>query len=84
MITLKINVNQIDKKRLYKGEKGTYLNAVLIPTPESEYSDYMVVESVTQDEREAGTRGNILGNAKILQTKSKQDNQVTEDDELPF
>jgi len=66
MITLKIDVLKIDKDRLYKGEKGTYLSCVLIPTPNSEYGDYMIVESVTKEERESGTKGTILGNAKIL------------------
>ena len=66
MISLNIDVNKIDKERLYKGTKGTYLDAVLIPTPNSEYGDYMIVESVSKEEREAGKKGTILGNAKNL------------------
>lgn len=67
MITGKIDVTKIDKDRLFKGEKGTYLDIVLIETPKSEYGDYMIVQSVTKEEREAGQRGEILGNAKIYQ-----------------
>lgn len=63
MITAKIDVTKIDKTRLFKGEKGTYLDLVLIETPNSEYADYMICESVTKEEREAGKKGNILGNA---------------------
>ena len=86
MITLKIDVKKIDKSRLYVGEKGTYLDCVLIPTPNSEYGDYMVVESVTKEEREAGQKGTILGNGKNLKTESKPDPQPDNDEpsDLPF
>ena len=71
MITLKIDVLKIDKARLFKGEKGTYLDAVMIETPDNQYGDdYMIVQGVSKEEREAGTRGNILGNAKIFVKKS--------------
>ena len=32
IITARIDVQKIDKSRLYKGKKGTYLDIVLIPT----------------------------------------------------
>jgi hypothetical protein len=66
MITLKIDVTKIDKSRLFVGKKGTYLDCVLIETPNSEYGDYMVVEETSKEEREAGKKGTILGNGKIL------------------
>lgn len=66
MITGRINVTAITKDRLFKGAKGTYLDIVLIETPNSQYGDYMIVESVTKEERAAGKKGPILGNAKIL------------------
>lgn len=66
MITAKINCAAIEKARLFKGEKGTYLDIVLIETPQSQYGDYMIVQSVTKEERLAGVKGPILGNAKIL------------------
>jgi hypothetical protein len=66
MITAKIDVTKIDKNKLFKGEKGTYLDIVLIESPNSQYGDdYMVVQGVTKEEREAGKRGAVLGNAKI-------------------
>lgn len=65
-ITAKINVSKIDKSKLFKGEKGTYLDIVLIETPDSAYNDdYMVVQGVSQEDRLAGVKGAILGNAKI-------------------
>ena len=88
MITIKIDVTKIDKARLYKGAKGTYLSAVLIPTPESEYGDYMIVEDVTKDERQDGKKGTILGNGKIIKkAEAKEqihDDVPTDTDSLPF
>lgn len=72
MITIKLNVLAIEKSRLFKGAKGTYLDAVLIETPESQYGDYMIVQSVTKEEREQGIKGPILGNAKIIGQKPVQ------------
>ncbi len=95
MIKLRINVKQIDKARLYHGERGIYLDAVLIETPNDAYGNsHMIVQEVSKDERLAGTRGNILGNAKTLgqapQPQPQQpaperdpDNPQHEDD-IPF
>ncbi|MHC4622148.1 MAG: hypothetical protein ACYTEQ_30795 [Planctomycetota bacterium] len=63
MITLNIDVKKIEKARLYEGQKGTYLDCVLIETPNG-HSDYMIVQSVSKEERDAGVQGAILGNAK--------------------
>ena len=86
MITLKIDVTKIDKNRLFRGEKGTYLDCVLIETPNSEYSDYMIKQSVSKEERENGVEGNILGNAKIFATAGTKDPQgnYEPDPDLPF
>jgi hypothetical protein len=87
MITLKIDVMKITKERLYKGEKGTYLNCTLIETPNSEYGDYMIVEETTKEERERGVKGNILGNAKIVKPKQQEQKptiEITPKDDLPF
>jgi len=74
MISLKIDVNKIDKSRLFEGTKGTYLDAVLIETPDNQYGDdYMIVQSVSKEEREQGVRGEILGNAKIFAKKVYED-----------
>jgi len=72
MITCKIDVTKITKDRLFKGKKGTYLTFTMIDTPNSEYGDYMIVEETTKEEREAGTKGTILGNGKIIRPKSEQ------------
>jgi len=88
MITLNINVSLINKDRLYEGKKGKYLDAVLIETPNSDFGDYMIVESISKEEREAGGRGTILGNAKILVKSTRheepQSNELDKTDDLPF
>ena len=81
-----IDVLKINKEKLYKGKKGTYLNVVLIPTPTSDYGDWMIVEEATEEERKAGEKGTILGNAKVLVKKEEgsQEKNKPEDDSLPF
>ena len=42
----KIDVKKIVKSKLYNGEKGTYLDIVLIETPNNQYgNDFMIVQS---------------------------------------
>jgi len=65
--SVSINVDKIDKTKLFEGKKGRYLDLVLIATEGNEYGNsHMAVQSVTKEEREAGKRGEILGNAKEL------------------
>lgn len=67
IIRLKIDVTKIDKQRLFKGQKGVYLDAALIPSRDSQYGDtHMIVQDVTKEEREQGIKGNILGNGREI------------------
>ena len=69
LIALKINVKKIDKARLYKGAKGTYLDATIVFDPDNpdQYDNHgFIAQSVRKEEREAGQRGEILGNGKLL------------------
>jgi len=67
IITAKIDVMKIEKARLYQSKAGTYLDFTLIRTKDNQYgNDYMIVQQVSKEEREAGIKGAILGNAKIL------------------
>jgi len=70
-----INVNKIDKERLFDGKKGLYLDIVLVPTPKSAYGDYMIVQDTEKDEESI-----ILGNARL----PKEKEQVEKKDDLPF
>lgn len=88
MITLRINLSKIDKNRLFKGEKGTYLNVVLIETPNSQYSDYMVKQQVSKEEREKGIEI-IIGDGKNFVKTEHRTNEAPppnepDDDSLPF
>lgn len=68
LIAIKIDVTKIDKERLFQGKKGSYLDAtVFLNDEEGQYGDNgMITQSVSKEEREAGVKGNILGNVKIL------------------
>ena len=84
-IAVKLDVTKIDKLKLYKGEKGTYLDAVIIMKDEpDQYGNIgMIVQSVTKEEREQGTRGAILGNVRYIQ-KQVQEQPKVDFDDLPF
>ena len=83
LISLSIDVSKIDPKRLYKGKKGQYLSATLFLKEEVDQygNNGFIVESITKEEREAGKKGTILGNAKFMASvSSKQE----EPGDLPF
>jgi Ser-tRNA(Ala) deacylase AlaX len=68
IVRLKIDVTKIDKERLFAGKKGTYLDATVFLNDEAgQYGDNgMITQDVSKEEREAGTKGAILGNATIF------------------
>ena len=75
MISLKIDVSKIDKSKLFKGSKGVYLDAVMFETPDNQYGDdYMIVQSVSKEEREKGIKGEILGNGKVFGQREQNPN----------
>ena len=84
LISLSIDVDKLDVKRLYKGKKGKYLSATLFLKEEVDQygNNGFIVESITKEERESGQKGTIIGNAKFLVSGSapKQD----EPGDLPF
>jgi hypothetical protein len=95
LISVKIDVTKIDKTRLYRGEKGTYLNAVIFLDDEADqYGNHgAICEQVTKEERQSGVKGTILGNVKVLsegpaRQETKSAVQEPEDDgsfdSLPF
>lgn len=68
-ISASIDVTKIDKSKLIDGKKGTYLNiTAFVNLDEKDQYDNngMITQSVTAEEREAGTRGAILGNTKVF------------------
>ena len=89
ILALKIDVSKIDKERLYKGQKGTYLDAIVFVKDEDDQygNNGMITQQVSKEERQNGIKGSILGNVKIVgQTDSiAQPTQAKGDTEdLPF
>jgi|SRR5690625_3665240 len=94
-IALKIDVTKIDKKRLFEGKKGVYLDAVLFldDRPDQYENNGMITQSVSKEEREQGVKGEILGNAKILFSEGNRSEKPNssvnldgdfDDSDLPF
>lgn len=94
IIKLNINVTKLDKTRFYKGKTGTFANlTVLLRDEVDQYgNDGMIVEDVSQAERESGVKGAIVGNARIAGQKPKAQSSpapapssTTDDDsDIPF
>jgi hypothetical protein len=72
-VNLSIDVTKIDKSKLFKGQKGTYLSAqVFVSDAVDQYGNNgMIVQAVTKEEREQGIQGAILGNCKIFWTDNQ-------------
>ena len=96
-IALKIDVSKIDKDRLFQGQKGTYLDAtafVDLDTLDQYGNSGMITQDVSKEEKEAGTKGAILGNSKVFWRDSGQApannapvpdfNDDSMDEEIPF
>ena len=99
IVRLKIDVTKVEKKRLFQGKTALYLDATVFLDDEAgQYGDNgMITQDVSKEEREAGTKGAILGNATIF--KVLDDNHTRQpaparqpatvspdaaDDEIPF
>ncbi len=82
MIKASIDVTKIDKTKLYQGKKGKYLNIILIERQDDFGNSHMVVQDVTKEERLAGAKGAILGNAKTYGQGGAKANKPAADDDL--
>lgn len=97
-LSVRIDVTKIDKSRLYKGEKGTYLDlTTFVDTAVADQyeNNGFISQTLSKDEREAKVQTPILGNVKVFYTDSgspagsaAQSNTAAEesafDDEIPF
>lgn len=93
MIAGKIDVSKIDKAALFKGAKGTYLDIILFETPDDKFgNDFRITQSISKERRDAGERGPIIGNAKIIgkdkpaakSGKPVPNKQEKMDEDVPF
>ena len=69
MISARINVDKIEKERLFKGEKGKYLDITIFINDEKDQyeNNGFMVQQVTKEEREKGVKGPILGNVRYIE-----------------
>jgi len=75
MQKLKIDVSKIDKRYLFKGSKGTYLDVTLMENkdgPDQYGNDGFIVQDIGKEAREAGEKGPIIGNWKHLQKRTTE------------
>ena len=78
-VSLKIDVSKIEKDRLFKGAKGTYLDAtVFIDIGElDQYGNSgMITQDVKKEEKQQGVKGAILGNCKVFWNDGGQQQQA--------
>ena len=91
-ISVRIDVTKIDKARLYKGEKGTYLDlTTFVDTDEKDQyeNNGFISLSVDKEERDQGVQTPILGNVKVFytdgaQASTPQATQAVITDDIPF
>ncbi len=83
LLVLNVNVEKIDKKRLYKGKKGTYLNLMVeVMDKDDEFGkNVRCWEGQTEEERKEKATRNFLGAGKKLWEKEEK---KEEEDDLPF
>ena len=70
-LSVKIDVSKIDKSRLFKGEKGTYLDLTTfidLDTKDQYDNNGFISQSVSKEEREANVQTPILGNVRVFFT----------------
>lgn len=99
MIKLKLDVSKIDKSRLYKGSKGTYLDLVIYEneSPDKYGNDYSVKQDCTKEDRDNGVKMPYIGNGKRIGQKvapqqttrnipraQPQAQDIEDDSEIPF
>ena len=90
ILNVSINVDKINKTKLIKGKKGTYLSLNIAVNDEKDQfdNDCSVWENQSKEERDSKAPKNYLGNGKVIWT-NEGDNSVVEnaeviDDGLPF
>lgn len=97
IINVKIDVTKIDKDRLFRGERGTYLDATILVAPDADqYGNFgFIVQDPSKEEREADAKakGTPIGNVRrVSLPKSaaqpkpapKPPQQDEDDSGLPF
>ena len=93
IVNFSINVEDIDKSKLIKGKKGSYLNLTMSINDETKFGNNASVSvSQSKEEREAKKPKQYIGNGKVVwtdgkSTKAQQEAQPQDNDnnvDLPF
>lgn len=69
MIVIKLDVTKIPKERIFIGKKGKYLDLRLVENkdgPDQYGNDGFVAIDLPKEKREAGEKGEIVGNWKEI------------------
>lgn len=77
-VNLRIDVNKIEKARLYKGQKCTYLDLTTFIdiNNEDQYGhNGFVKQSISKEDRDRGVDVPILGNVDVFYNDSQQTQQ---------
>ena len=77
-VRIKLDVSKIDKSKLFRGQKGVYLDAtVFIDVDQKDQYDNngMITQDVTKEEKAAGQQGPILGNVQVFWSDGQQQMQ---------
>jgi hypothetical protein len=89
LITLSIDVTKINKEKLYKGAKGTYLNVDcwINEGADEDWKKVSLNQSLTKEEREANEKKTFIGNGKLAygwEDSAPSGGSPVTDEEVPF
>ena len=74
-VRIKLDVSKIDKTKLFRGQKGVYLDAtVFIDVDQKDQYDNngMITQDIPKAEKDAGQQGAILGNVQVFWSDGQQ------------
>jgi len=90
-LSVRVDVTKIDKERLYKGKKGTYLDLVTfvdLDNRDQYDNNGFISQSTTKEERESGVQTAILGNVRVIgnaSTETQSSDSLNElEEDVPF
>ena len=88
LVALNINLDKIDKSKIYKGKKGNYYSVTLsINDEEDQYGNTVSAwNSQTEEERKNKAERVFIGNGKTVWSdeKTAKKEVVETEDDLPF
>jgi len=80
-ISIKIDVTKIQKERLFKGEKGTYLDLTTfidLDQQDEFGNNGFIAQSVNKEERDNKVQTTILGNSKVFFNDSQSQQSTSQ------